>query len=191
MCGAVEAGTSADDLVPSDLGISFIPNSTSTLRIERGGRNYEVDLVARTIRKIDLPPGTVSTSGAASSSLSGQPGGAAIFGRYCATCHSADAKGVAGLRTPDFTDRKIQANLKDEQIVTNDRERKTRHNDACLGGQTLPTTNSRHGWVSALTLGRCRAETLLPAAPAEDWLWSAKTPSCRFQCNVTLLHPPG
>jgi cytochrome c553 len=118
MCGALEAGPSVDNLAPSDLGISFIPNSTSTLRIERGGRNYEVDLVAHTIREIDLPPGTVSTSGAASSSLSGQPGGAAIFARNCATCHGADAKGVAGLRTPDFTDRKIQANLKDEQIVT-------------------------------------------------------------------------
>jgi mono/diheme cytochrome c family protein len=118
LCGALEAGPSVGDLAPSDLGISFIPNSTSTLRMERGGRTYEVDLIARTVREIDLTPRPDSTRGGAPSSLSSQAGGVTIFARNCATCHGADAKGVVGLRTPDFTDPKVQANLKDEQIVT-------------------------------------------------------------------------
>ena len=117
MCGALEAGPGVGDLVPSDLGISFIPNSTSTLKMERDGRTYEVDLIARTVREIDLPPRQVSTRGGASSSLSSKPGGVTIFARNCATCHGGDAKGVAALRTPDFTDPKVQARLKDDQIV--------------------------------------------------------------------------
>jgi len=122
MCGAGDAGSSSGGPDPAALGISFIPGSTSALRMERNGKTYEVDLVARTAREIDPPPsGAVpdQISGAASSSnLSTQTEGGTIFARNCAACHGADAKGVAGLNTPDFTNPKIQASLKDEQIVT-------------------------------------------------------------------------
>src|SRR5260370_22294446 len=108
MCGTCNDRPTADGPTPTALGISFIPGSTSTLRMERDGRTYEIDVVAQTVREIDPPPGTVSSqiggARAPSSGLSGQPGGAPIFAKNCATCHGADAKGVAGLRTPDFTD---------------------------------------------------------------------------------------
>jgi len=119
-CGTFNDRSTAGGTTPADLGISFIPGSTSTLRMERDGRTYEVDVVAQTVREIDPPPGAPSSQvgGVPATGLSGQPGGAPVFAKNCATCHGADARGVAGLRTPDFTDPKIQASLKDDQIVT-------------------------------------------------------------------------
>ena len=88
--------------------------------MERDGRTYEIDLVARTAREIGpSPSGAGQTSGAVSSSNpASHAEGGTIFTRSCATCHGADAKGVAGLGTPDFTNPKVQAGLKDDQIVT-------------------------------------------------------------------------
>jgi hypothetical protein len=40
---------------PAALGISFIEGSTSILRMDRNGKTYEVDLVARSVREIDPP----------------------------------------------------------------------------------------------------------------------------------------
>jgi mono/diheme cytochrome c family protein len=89
--------------------------------MERDGRAYEVDLVARTAREIELPPSAAvsgQTSRPVSAANPSLSEGGAIFAKNCATCHGADAKGVASLRTPNFTDPKVQAGLKNEQIVT-------------------------------------------------------------------------
>ena len=121
MCGAGNQGSAGDSPTPAALGISLVPGSTSTFRMERDGRAYEVDLVARTAREIELPPpATVSgqTSRPVSAGNTSLPEGGAIFAKNCATCHGADAKGVASLRTPNFTDPKVQTGLKNEQIVT-------------------------------------------------------------------------
>jgi len=88
--------------------------------MEREGRTYEVDLVARTAREIGSMP--LGASGqplhpATSGALQSQEQGRGIFAKNCATCHGADARGVAGLRTPDFSDLRIQTSLQDEQIV--------------------------------------------------------------------------
>jgi len=42
--------------------------------------------------------------------------GAQIFKEKCTMCHGADGKGFAALKTPDFTDPKWQASVKDQQI---------------------------------------------------------------------------
>ena len=43
--------------------------------------------------------------------------GGDLFKQKCAMCHGADGKGYASLKTPDFTDPKVQASLTDKQIV--------------------------------------------------------------------------
>jgi cbb3-type cytochrome c oxidase subunit III len=43
-------------------------------------------------------------------------GGAALFKQKCSMCHGADGKGFAAIKTPDFTDPKWQASLKDNGI---------------------------------------------------------------------------
>ena len=45
------------------------------------------------------------------------PDGHAIFKDHCAGCHGDDGKGISTVGTPDFTDRKIQASLTDEEII--------------------------------------------------------------------------
>jgi len=43
--------------------------------------------------------------------------GGELFGQKCSMCHGADGKGRSILKTPDLTDRKVQASLKDKQIA--------------------------------------------------------------------------
>ena len=43
--------------------------------------------------------------------------GGDLFKHQCATCHGADGKGYSALKTPDFTDPKVQASLTDKEIV--------------------------------------------------------------------------
>jgi cbb3-type cytochrome c oxidase subunit III len=43
--------------------------------------------------------------------------GGDLFKQKCAMCHGADGKGYAALKTPDFTDPKVQASLTDAQII--------------------------------------------------------------------------
>lgn len=44
-------------------------------------------------------------------------GGAAVFKQKCSMCHGADGKGFAAIKTPDFTDPKWQASVKDKEIA--------------------------------------------------------------------------
>jgi cbb3-type cytochrome c oxidase subunit III len=45
------------------------------------------------------------------------PDGGDLFKEKCSMCHGADGKGYAALKTPDFTDPKVQASLTDQEIV--------------------------------------------------------------------------
>jgi mono/diheme cytochrome c family protein len=111
---AFESGAAA-------LGISFIEGSTSTLRVERNGTRYVVDLVARTVRVASPEGGGADPRGAAAAAPSQATGkqseGAAIFARECSPCHGPDGKGIKAVGTPDFTDPKTQARLTDELIL--------------------------------------------------------------------------
>jgi cytochrome c553 len=45
------------------------------------------------------------------------PDGAALFKSKCAMCHGPDGKGYPAVKTPDFTDPKVQESLTDKQIA--------------------------------------------------------------------------
>lgn len=45
------------------------------------------------------------------------PDGAALFKSKCSMCHGPDGKGYAAVKTPDFTDPKVQASVTDKQIA--------------------------------------------------------------------------
>lgn len=46
-----------------------------------------------------------------------KPDGAEIFRAKCSMCHGVDGKGFSALKTPDFTDPKWQASVKDSEIL--------------------------------------------------------------------------
>ncbi len=43
--------------------------------------------------------------------------GGDLFKQKCSMCHGADGKGYPALKTPDFTNPKVQASLTDKEIV--------------------------------------------------------------------------
>ncbi|MGO8793139.1 MAG: c-type cytochrome [Terriglobia bacterium] len=43
--------------------------------------------------------------------------GGDLFKQKCSMCHGPDGKGYPALKTPDFTDPKVQASLTDKEIV--------------------------------------------------------------------------
>ena len=43
--------------------------------------------------------------------------GGDLFKQKCSMCHGVDGKGYSALKTPDFTDPKVQASLTDKEIV--------------------------------------------------------------------------
>jgi len=98
------ADESASPATPAaSLGIQFIEGSTSTMILERDGRQYVVDLVAKTVTEQDPP---ASPKRKPDSKPKGQLDAAAIFKQRCSGCHGADAKGLRYMGTPDFTDPK-------------------------------------------------------------------------------------
>ena len=117
---AGHAGMAAVPPSPAALGIEFVKDSTSTLVVERGGRRYIVDLVARTVEEAGPNVAAASTGEAPASSGFQAPAadGAKIFQHNCAQCHGADGRGIAAMKTPNFTDQKVQASLTEDQVVT-------------------------------------------------------------------------
>jgi mono/diheme cytochrome c family protein len=102
------------------LGVEFVKGSTSTVVLDRGGKRYVVDLVARTIREAEPHSEVSGPMGKAepvAALVADQPDGATIFKRNCVLCHGPDGKGLATFKTPNFTDPKVQASLTDEQIL--------------------------------------------------------------------------
>jgi cytochrome c oxidase cbb3-type subunit III len=45
------------------------------------------------------------------------PNGGDIYKQKCSMCHGVGGKGFAPLKTPDFTDPKVQASMTDKEIV--------------------------------------------------------------------------
>jgi mono/diheme cytochrome c family protein len=112
--------TSSDSLAQA-LGIEFVSGSTSTLLVKRNGRSYLVNLVTRSVTPVQVPV-EVSTSNSIridppSTRVAAQPEGAIVFKKDCSTCHGPDGRGLASLKTPDFTSSAVQAGLTDSQMT--------------------------------------------------------------------------
>ena len=110
----------------ADVGIQFLENSTSSLIVERGGKRYLVDLKTHSIHEVgptqratDPPSGAPAPAEAAMApaDLASQPEGSAIFKQKCAACHGPDGKGIASIKTPDFSNPAVQSGLTDQQIA--------------------------------------------------------------------------
>jgi len=106
----------------ADLGIQFVDNSASSLLVDRGGKRYLVDLATRSIREVGPAAASDPASGTLAIALApahsaGQPDGSAIFKQKCASCHGPDGRGIASIRTPDFSNPAVQNSLTDQQIA--------------------------------------------------------------------------
>jgi len=115
-----EPGPPLNPLATS-LGVEFVKDSTTTVLLERDGKTYVVDLAARTIR--EAPPlasahvASAPNGSAFAAPRKDPPNGASVFKTNCTMCHGPDGKGIAAMKTPDFTDPKTLASLTDQQMI--------------------------------------------------------------------------
>lgn len=119
--GAAGLPSPQPDPLTTYLGVEFVKDSTSTVLLEREGKRYLVDLGNRTIREAE-PLTAAHAASASPGALSATPrknapDGAVIFKQNCVMCHGPDGKGVAAMKTPDFTDPKVLASLTDQQMI--------------------------------------------------------------------------
>ena len=173
----------------ASLGVRFIPGSTSTVLIERDGKAYLVDLADHTIQEKDSPsmPSAVTATRLepAHSSPPEVQSGAGIFAGNCAACHGADGKGVAAMKTPDFTNPAVQAVLSDAAVTRIIREGKSGTAMPAWGGKLSQAEIAAvAGFVRSLGQankpagGAHGAETKQAAkvyVPADDYLFSLPT----------------
>jgi len=102
------------------LGVRFVDGSSSSLILERDGKEYVVDLATQTIRENNpaLQVASAETQqGAAAASTAGANSGASIFRQQCASCHGADGKGIAGQNTPDLTNFRARSGIPSQTII--------------------------------------------------------------------------
>jgi mono/diheme cytochrome c family protein len=113
-----KSSSSAEPAYPlaAALGIEFVDGSTSSVVLERDGKQYLVDLSARSIREMD-PVSRVASVQPQQVSPSAANSGAAIFQQQCSSCHGSDGKGQSGNGTPDLTDVQARAGIPSQRIV--------------------------------------------------------------------------
>jgi len=180
------AGTAA---LAESLGVRFIPGSPSTVLIERDGKTYLVDLAERTIQEKDAPSASSAVAvahleSAHSSPPNVQPG-SKIFADNCTPCHGADGKGVAAMKTPDFTNPAVQAALPEATVVKTIRGGKPGTAMPAWGGKlseaeitAVAAFVKSLGQVKKPEHGAPGAEakpTVKAYTPADDYLFSLPT----------------
>jgi mono/diheme cytochrome c family protein len=141
------------------LGIHFIEGSRSTVLLERDGKQYLVDVAAKTVRESAAPP----------AGGNGQPDGAAIFKQRCATCHGTEAQGIEAIGTPNFTDPAVLGSLTDDQVAGI-----IRNGKAGTKGMNMPA------WAGKLTAVQIAAVTAYLRSVS-----SAKGPATRGEGRST------
>jgi mono/diheme cytochrome c family protein len=127
--------------------------------------------------------------------------GQQVFAKNCASCHGADGKGKAGMKTPDFTDPKVQSGLTDAQIVSAIRDgKKGTGMPAWAGKLSEGEINSVAAYVRSLgsrgpvqASPGAAADSTPPSksyAAGDDWLMTLPTgrPVARHGLNVNFAH---
>jgi len=102
------------------LGVRFVDGSSSSLILERDGKEYVVDLATQTIRENNptLQVASAESQQAATApSAAGTNSGASIFRQNCATCHGADGKGTTAQNTPDLTNFRARSGIPSQTII--------------------------------------------------------------------------
>jgi mono/diheme cytochrome c family protein len=153
------------------LGVEFLKDSTTTVLLEHDGKRYVVDLVARTIREGE-PLAAAHVASAAIGLVAAAPAkdpaeGASVFKRNCTMCHGPDGKGIASVRTPNFTDPKVQASLTDQEML----EIITHGKKGTLmpaWGDKLSAEDIRAVQGYVRSLGSAKAPQAAAPAPAEE-----------------------
>jgi mono/diheme cytochrome c family protein len=95
---AAQTGVSAD--LAKVLGISFPSDSQSTVLLTKDGKQYVIDVSAKTVKELQ--------SQSSESPATPAPAAAALFSENCARCHGPDGKGIKSMETPNFTDAAFQ-----------------------------------------------------------------------------------
>jgi mono/diheme cytochrome c family protein len=149
---------------PAKLDIEFVPNSTSSLIVERDGKRYLVDLQTHAIREADASAAALAdpkNPPAGSALVDAQPDGAAIFKQKCASCHGPEGKGINSIKTPDFSNPAVQASLTDQQITDTIEHGKP--------GTMMPAWNGKlsQGQIDAVR-GFLRSLSAQPSAAPEE-----------------------
>jgi len=93
----------ADDTQNQAPQVSYVDASHSTVLLQMNGKQYLVDVAARSVREAGSNSSPVAS--------------ADVFRQNCSSCHGPDGKGNRAKGTPNFTDQSIQSGLSDQQIV--------------------------------------------------------------------------
>lgn len=142
------------------LGVSFSGATGATVILEKDGKRYQVDTATRTVQEI-APVATTAVPAAA------------LFQQYCATCHGSDGKGVASVRTPDFTSVALQRSLSDRDITNAIRDGKANGRmPAWSGGLSEAQIDSLGTYVRSLSNSAGESGVY---EPADDLLFSVPT----------------
>lgn len=92
---AVAGPPNSSGNLASVLGISFPNDSSSTVVLNRDGKQYLIDVSQKTVEEIHTQSAAFDKAG---------PAVATLFAKNCASCHGADGKGNKSIGTPNFSD---------------------------------------------------------------------------------------
>jgi mono/diheme cytochrome c family protein len=116
------SGSETANPLAEALGVSFVDGSTSSVILERDGKQYVVDLATKTIRENETPaqlaaaePVRPLQTAQAVQASSTANSGSSIFSQQCASCHGADGKGGSGV--PNLTDYRSRFGIPSQRIV--------------------------------------------------------------------------
>jgi mono/diheme cytochrome c family protein len=171
------------------LGVHFIEGSTSSVLIERDGKEYVINLAHRTIQVKESPAVAAALTPPAQptlpSSAKDLQAGAKVFAANCTPCHGPEGKGIVAIGTPNFTDPSVQATFSDEALIKTIRGGKKGTAMPAWGGKlTTSEINSVAAFVRSLGSGKKSPEGAGAAppkqqtnvyTPADDYLYSLPT----------------
>ena len=154
ICPPITRAQSPDPLARS-LNVSFSPDSSSVLFLDRDGKRYLIDVATKSIRE-------------ANKSESPAPaGGSALFQANCSGCHGADGKGISSVGTPDFTNASMHATLNPAHIEDTIRRGKNGGMPSFAGRLSDDQIGEIASWVNNLSAAPSPAGVSTGSAPRE------------------------